>query len=350
MTMSRILLPCLSVAIGVSSTLIIAAVRTPEDPSIVAAEQRFLKLPPAEARRIQATYDRLNNSPAERAHVESIHLAVVDDAELELQLERVYDWWLNCDEKQRQSLRALTATPHRWVEEVKRQFADSNEDSIAISIPDGFGRGRRRQLQVSLREIDRFLEDALLSGEVAASDLKWLESVLPEDLRLARVVVITNSLFGGGGRLARTRQNHEAVSHVIDAANDHILGGNLIRGDQDPRQMALACLAVLRGIKVRFSPEFLERLEISASDLEQQFAEMNMSDRIGYMLSDPREAVRLMNARLKASERDTPAAELAQRLITLDRIENRIRSLIRGGRRGELDGREADRRRRRPPP
>jgi len=191
----------------------------------------------------------------------------------------------------------------------------------------------------------------LPSGDAAASDLSWLKSVLPEDLRLARTVVITKSLFAADGRAERPRPNQEAVNRVADAAAQHIPGARLPDIDRDPRQMAVVCFSILRAIKARLSPEFVERLEISASDLEQQFAALNMSDQIGHLLADPQEAAGLLNARLKASERKTPAAELAQRLVAIDRTENRIRSLIRGagprggGWRGERGRRDEERRR-----
>jgi hypothetical protein len=350
MTVLRILLPCLSIAIGAGSTLLIAAAYTQKDPAIAAAEHRFLELPPGEARRIKATYDRLSDSPTERTHVTSIHRAVTGDAVLESRLQRVYDWWLACDEEQRQDLRELAATPQRWVTEVERQFADANENSVTIVVPDRLQRGRRpQQLQVSLQQVDRFLEDALPSEETAVDDLLWLKSVLPEDLRLARVVVVTKSLFSAVGRPEGPRPNQEAVNRVVGAAAEHILTADHSGFDRNPRQMAFVCFAILRAIKDRLAPEFVERLEISTGDLEEQFAELNMSEQIGYMLTDPQEAAGLLNARMKALEQDTPAAELAGRLVAIDRAENRIRGMMRGGPRGggwwgDRGGREGERR------
>ncbi len=332
MSTFRILLPCVSVAVGAGLTLLIADALTKSDPVVVAAELRFRELSVGEASRIKATYDRLRDSSTERTHVESIHRAVTGDDNLESQLQRVYEWWLSCDEEQRQDLRALTESPHRWVSEVQRQFADNSEDSVAIFIPNRSERGRRaHRLQVSLQQVDRFLEDALPSKEAAASDLAWLETVEPEDLRLARLVVVADSLFSGGGRLERPRPNQESVSHVFAAATEHLLGARRIDSERDPRILSVVCFSILHAIKDRIAPEFVERLEISAGDLEDRFATMDLSDRVSHMLSDPKEAAGLLNARLKASERDTPAAELAQRLIVIDRAGNRIRGLMRGG-------------------
>lgn len=332
MSVFRILLPCISVTVGAGLTLLIAAVLTKSDPVVVAAELRFRELPIGEARRIKATYDRLRDSPIERKHVESIHRAVTGDDNLESQLQRVYAWWLACDEEQRQDLRALTESPHRWVSEVQRQFADTSEDFVTIFIPDRFERGSRpHRLQVSLQQVDRFLEDALPAKETAESDLRWLETVEPEDLRLARLVVVADSLFTGGGRLERARPNQESVNRVFAAATEHLMGSTRIDSERSPRLLPIVCFSILRAIKDRIAPEFVERLAISTGDLEDRFAKMDLSDRVSHMLSDPKEAAGLLNARLKASERDTPAAELAQRLVAIDRAGNRIRSLMRGG-------------------
>jgi len=128
------------------------------------------------------------------------------------------------------------------------------------------------------------------------------------------------------------------------------VGNSPFDSNREPRLLALVCFSVLRAIKDHLSPEFIERLKVSADDLEAEFATMNMSERISHMLADPQEAARLLNARLKSSEQDTPTAELARRLVAIDRARSQLRGLMRGGpggggRRNDRGRRDGERRR-----
>jgi len=325
---------------GVCVTLLIFSVARLQDPKLVAAEQRFRELPTADARRIQATFDRLQLSPDDRMHVESMHVAVEDDAALQKTLNQVHKWWVSCTADQRADLREFRATPHRWVDEVERQMGAFEKDTVSIILPSPPERGRgsgRRQTTVTWEQVDRFLDAALPDDELTDSDRRLLDEVQDADYRLAQVLVTLRSLFDFGSE--RLQPDHRQVQRVFRAAASTILPGDASDRGGNERQDAIVCFSILKSLNDHLAQDFAKHHLVADDDVEQLFERMKPSDRIPQMLSEPREIVGELSATLNAQQRGTPEGQLARQLEHLNRVSTRLRQLyrIRTGR-GERPG------------
>ena len=320
----------LAVSTGVAVTFSIARLVAQDDLELLAAEQRFSQLEYSEARRIKATFDYLENKPKERKHIETVHSAVTTDADLNRQLQLLYAWWTTRDGAQRAELRELPA--EKWLEEMQRQLSQSpGTDSISVQLPGRDVRGG--PAQVSRQQIDRFLEDALPADELPAEDKALLKSVTPEDQSLARVLVIARGLFrrrsGGPG------MNPSAVERTFNAAKTHLLPERIPENRRDRREEVMISFAVLksilRSVTDHLGEDFLRRHAVSSEAMEQKFADLEISERIKHMMSDPATVVRSLQAHLNSVHKDTPSGQLAARLEEASRTAVDLREKLQRG-------------------
>lgn len=349
----RTLVAVVSASAGALVTLLLCSPMISGDPELRAAEQHYQELDPADAQRLQSTFQRLQKLPEERQRIRDLHNAVTADPELDARLQQLYAWWTTRSDAQRAGLRELHANAELWVKETRQQYTASMSDGrIELAVPSRPGRGGPEGppvLYVSQEQIDRFLEDAVPDSELSSDESKLLNSVDVADQSLVRILIIARHLFRSrsGGRPI----DQNTMVQVYQSAASHLLPGDQPGRLPESQREAARALMLLRAIKNHLSSEFLERHAASEETLEQQFAALDASDRLRLMSADPQQASRFLQTQLTASGEDSPSRQLAAWLDEFDRRSaeafRRIRSQMRNG--GPGGERPRDERRRRGP-
>lgn len=340
-TTQTTLIAVLSAMAGAIVTILLASLFTVPDPTLVAAEQHYQNLSASDAQRVQATFDHLHQpgSSDERDRIQAIHATVSADPKLEARLEQLYAWWSTRSDAQRFELRELQQTDaDSWVAETQQQYLKTSQsDQIELTFRGRRGPGRST-LYVSRDQVAKFLEVAVPDDTLSVKDASLIAGLDPSDRPLARVVMFP-SVFS---RL-RERDTRERVGNAF---RTHLLSGNQT-GHRDVHPEVAGSL--LRAIKESLSTEFFERHSVSNEMIEQQFTELNASERVKHMISDSAEAADALRALHSSDDPDSPVSQLAARLAEFDSRMSMIRRQRspsgRGPRRGDpTDGERRGRR------
>ncbi len=320
---SNTIVAVLATSAGVAVTLLLTWLFVDDHPELRAAEQRFTELPHSEARRLIATFDRLQNSPGERRHIEEIHKAVSNDPDIDRRLQQLYAWWQTRDDAQRAELREVPVD--RWIDEMQWQiseFAETHDFTVQLPGP----LRRRGSIHVSRQKVDRFLEDALPADGLSPDDEDLLKLVEPEDLSLARVLVILRRLFRS--RSGKAGMGRGEVARISQAAETHILRERILEDRRDPGGEAMVSFAILRSLELQLREEFVRRHVVSSEAVEREFTGLDTPARIKHMMSDPATALRSLQMSLKSADRNTPAGRLAVRLSEFNHMRTELRRMF----------------------
>lgn len=334
------LVAALSAMAGATVTILLASLFTAPDPKLLAAEQRYQNLAASDAQRVQATYDHLHQpgSAEERDRIQAIHASVSADPNLEARLEQLYSWWSTRSDAQRFELRELQQTDaDTWVAETQQQYLKTSQsDQIELTFRGRRGPGRPTSLYVSRTQISQFLEAAVPNETLSAQDASLIDELDPPDRPLARVIMLP-SVFRG----ARDRDSRERIGNALDA---HLLSGSLPRQTREPGPEI--ALSLVWAIKEHLSTDFFERHSVSDEMIEQQFTELNASERVKHMISDSAEAADALRALHSSDDPDSPVSQLAARLAEFNNRMSMIRRERsrsgRGSRRGEREDWRSD--------
>ena len=320
---SNTVVAVIAASAGVTVALLLTWSVADDHPELRAAEQRFTELPHSEARRLIATFERLQNSPEERKRIEEVHAAVSDDPDINGRLQQLYAWWQTRDDAHRAALRELPAD--QWINEMQRQIAEFAEtQDFAVQLPGPLR--RRGSVHISRQQADRFLQEALPAGGLPPDDQDLLKSVDPDDLSLARVLVILKGMFRSrSGNAAGARGE---ASRIFQAAQTHILKERISADRRDPAAEAMVSFAIMRALGLQLREEFVRRQVVSPEAIEREFTAQDMPLRIKLMMSDPAAAVRSLQMRLKSADRNTPAGRLAARLSELNHMRSELRRMF----------------------
>lgn len=326
-----------SASAGVAVTLLLSSFFVADDPRLRAAEQRFSELSSSEARRLKTTFELLQRERDEKSHIEALHRVVSSDSDLDGRLRELYAWWQTQDDVQRAELRELRSLrPQEWLQEMQRRISESpGPDDFTLQLPGS--QHRRRPIHVSRQQVDRFLEEALPTDGLSPDDEQLLQTVDPQDLSLARVVVIFGEVYRNRSRNVRGN----TMAGITQAVEKHILPADALADRTNPREKAIVSVIVLRSLANQLREDFARRQVVSSEAVEREFAGLATSERIKHMISDPPAAVHSLQTHLKSVDRDTPAGQLAFRLSRFRNIMSNVRRSFPSGRAPRMDrGRE----------
>ncbi len=324
---------------GAAVTLLGVSLIDMNDPALTAAQRRFAALSPDEAYRVQVTWDLLKKSP-EYDRIKHLHRTIENDPALKQQFFEFADWWSGLTESERDEI--LDVPNDQWVQAVHSAMTSEAEPSIRIVLTPDLPRQkqqRQRTITVPLKQIDAFLEAAMPS-DLSEKDARLLRRVDPDDLRMARTLIIAGSLLRPL-QMPGSRMNgdiRKAVSRVFSALRPILITrwDRPPRDFPDPMQMAV-CFQVLNQIRIYESSRRRSSDRIDRA-VETRFEQMVPSARRDYMLSAPRDALADLRSEIRAQAAGSPDAELARRELEFRklaenlqrRLQNRERRAPRG--------------------